>query len=199
VERKEAPPPKELAAGIAKLLEPVSLRVSNDKQELYAEIWLRANIPTKADPAKLVKGAAYEHLEGGDLVGAVRFSKPAGDYRKQIVPPGVYTLRYALQPQDGSHMGTAPHPEFVVVVAAALDKSPEILLTDDLNELSAKSIKKSHPGVFLLFPFGDKSLDSKITDEGKGHWVVRRLTSVTAQGRNFPIGFALVIAGHTQE
>jgi hypothetical protein len=199
LEVKDAPPPKELAADVSKLLETKALVVGDEKKEVMAEVWLRKAIPVKADPAKLAKGAAYEHLEYGMIVGAMRLSKPAGDYRKQTIRPGVYTLRYATQPQDGSHMGTAPNPEFVVLVSAELDKEADVLDKDTLNEISGKSIKRSHPGIFLLFPYGDMKEDGTLKDEGKGHWVVRRRTSVDAKGKPFPLGMALVIAGHTQE
>ena len=45
---------------------------------------------------------------------------PSGD-GQPVVPPGVYTLRLGYQPQDGDHMGTAPHSEFCLACPAAED------------------------------------------------------------------------------
>ena len=77
--------------------------------------------------------------------------KPLTDYKKQRIPAGLYTLRLAIQPQDGDHMGTAPYNEFCLFCPAAEDKKPDPLTVKDLRELSTKSTD-NHPGVFVLFP-----------------------------------------------
>ncbi len=55
----------------------------------------------------------------------VRFPQGMSDYRGQSLPPGVYTLRYQLLPQDGNHMGVAPNPDFLLASPAASDSRPE--------------------------------------------------------------------------
>ena len=41
------------------------------------------------------------------------------------LPAGVYTLRFAIQPDIGDHTGTAPHPEFCLLCPADEDKTVE--------------------------------------------------------------------------
>ena len=41
--------------------------------------------------------------------------------------PGVYTLRFALQPQNGNHLGVSSNREFLLVCPSALDTTPDPL------------------------------------------------------------------------
>jgi hypothetical protein len=123
----------------------------------------------------------------------MRVVKPAFDYRKQKLKPGVYTLRLAMQPQDGDHMGTAPYSEFCVVSPAADDTKPDLLEVKALNELSAKSTE-SHPAVLLLFPGTGAAAEPKLVNKGMGHWVLLFQLPAAAAGQKatLPVGLTLV-------
>ena len=55
--------------------------------------------------------------EGSVVGGNARDRRLSSDIRGKVVKPGVYTLRYALQPQNGDHLGAAPNREFLLLVA----------------------------------------------------------------------------------
>src|SRR5262249_20716978 len=148
-----------------------SVQLLDGKGDVLVEVWLRQAVPAKATEAQVKNGLTYREIPESTLLGAVRVVKQSTDYRKQKVPPGVYTLRLGYQPQDGDPMGTAPYNEFGLLCPAAEDKSDELLETKALAELSAKTTS-NHPGVWLLFP-GDKGVtDPKLVDKGDGHQVL---------------------------
>ncbi len=64
--------------------------------------------------------------------------------------PGVYTLRYMLQPVDGNHQGVSPYRDYLLAVPAALDSAPADLAVADLLKLSRKASGTGHPSVWSL-------------------------------------------------
>ena len=88
-----------------------------------------------ADAAK----AAYTSLDETTVMGAVRFPEVWADFRKYKIKPGIYTLRLAIQPMDGDHMGTAPYNEFCLLAPAERDTKPDLMDPTELHELSFKA------------------------------------------------------------
>jgi hypothetical protein len=191
----DAKPPAQLKEAISALLEPASVQVLDGKGELHCEVWFRKTVPAKATEAQVQNGLTYRELEQTTVVGAIRFARKAKDYRDQDVPAGVYTLRLAYQPQDGDHMGTAPYTEFCLVVAADRDNNPAPFEPKTLHDMSAKSLGGSHPGVFLLFPNTKPNAKAELTDQGMGHWVLRRGLEVEVNGKKVQIGIGLTVVG----
>jgi hypothetical protein len=192
-------PPKEIHDPIRRLLSEKSIQVLDDKGNSLCELWFCKEVPAKATPEQVKNGLTYRELEESTVLGAVRFNQQASDYRKQKVKPGVYTLRLGFQPMDGDHMGTAPYPEFCLLVPAKLDEKPDIVEAKELRELSAKAIGGSHPGVFLLFPI-DKPEDApKLDNKGSNTWVVTVKEPVTVGGQKVvgSLGIGLTVVGHT--
>jgi hypothetical protein len=187
------PPPKELAEPVRALLAERSLQFLDGKGEVLAELWVRKEVPAKATEAQVKGGLTYREVPETTLLGAVRFPKPISDYRKQKVPAGVYTLRLAIQPMDGDHMGTAPYNEFLLASPAVDDKSTGPLEPKALQEMSAK-VTNSHPAVFLLFPARDAG-EPRAVDKGDGHWILQYKQDVDAAGKKAALGVGLVLVG----
>ena len=57
----------------------------------------------------------------------MRVSGTFKEIRGKVVKPGVYTLRYGQQPQNGDHLGISPFREFLLISPAAIDKDPKVL------------------------------------------------------------------------
>ena len=118
-----------------------------------ADFWFAKQIKTAA---KDVPGALYPDLANAEFVGVVSLPKGMTDFRRQAIPPGVYTLRYQLLPQDGNHMGVAPNPDFLLAIPVASDPDPEQgYLYKKLVALSAKTTGTNHPAVIALDTAGD--------------------------------------------
>lgn len=193
----EAEAPTELAAAIRKELGKQALRVVNSQGETLCDIWLRTAVPSKATGEQIENGLTYREIEPTTLLGAIRYHQAGSDYRNQEIPAGVYTLRFALQPQDGDHMGTAPHSEFCLVMAAKLDESPDVLDLKELHKRSSKAVETSHPGVLLLFPYEKPGKEPVLKDEGMGHWVLRTALKVKTADREATLGLGLTVVGHS--
>src|SRR5260370_32147771 len=95
---------KELDQWIRKLVREKSVQLLDAKGALVAEVWLRKEVPSKATEAQVKNGLTYRELPQTTVMAALRVVKPITDYRKQKIKEGVYTLRLAIQPQDGDHM-----------------------------------------------------------------------------------------------
>jgi hypothetical protein len=193
----EAKAPAELKDEVATLLEPVVHQVLDGKGQLFCEVWFRKSVPAKATEAQVQNGLTYREIEQTTLLGAIRFAQKGKDYRGQEVPAGVYTLRLAIQPQDGDHMGTSPHPEFCLLVKADRDTKPTTMPFKSLVDVSAKSIDGNHPAIFLLFPVVKPSAKAELADQGTGHWVVRQELKVEVNGKEAKIGIGLTVVGHS--
>lgn len=196
---KEAtsPPPVQLKDSFKSLLEPKSYQVMDPRGELYCEVWFVKAVPAKATPAQIQNGLTYRELQQTSIIGAIRFAQDAQDYRKQDVKAGVYTLRIAHQPQDGDHMGTAPHPEFCLLTSANLDENPVLMEPKKLHDISAKSLEGGHPAAFLLFPNNKPEPAPKMADQGMGHWVLRHTIQLEVDGKKVPLGIGLNLVGHS--
>jgi hypothetical protein len=192
----DSAPPDELKEPVRKLLAERALQVTDAKGAVLCDVWFRKEVPSKATPEQVKNGLSYRELAEGTLLGAVRFPRAVNDYRKQNLKPGVYTLRLGFQPENGDHMGTAPFPDFCLLVPAAEDKAADPLDTKALQELSTKASGTSHPCVLLLFPVADKPGDeAKMVDKGEGHWALLRKLDVKAGDQKAALGIALTLVG----
>ena len=165
------------APSVASALEPSGYRVRLADGTVACEIWLRKDLPG------LVPSA---------LVGVLTFPQKSNDFRGQPVPAGSYTLRYAVMPGDGNHMGVAPTTEFLLLTPLA-DDTDAAALPDfaTLSKMSAKTIGANHPAPLNLAAVGERKDYPAVAKDEYGHEVFC-VKLKTAQGER-PIG--LVVKG----
>lgn len=134
-------PPAELAAGVAARLAPAAKVVTGDAT---LEIWL----------VQAIDGASqgWGGVDSGTLVGAMRVTGTFKEIRGKVVRPGVYTLRYGQQPQNGDHLGISPFREFLLLSPAAIDTDAKVLGFDGVVALSKDVIGTAHPASLSLDP-----------------------------------------------
>jgi len=126
---------------------------------------IKAAIGTGGGGAKVVIGAttielwwgapaaaSWDALEEGALVGAMRVTGAFREIRGKTVKPGVYTLRYGLQPQNGDHLGAAPNREFLLLSPAAVDPDAKPLGFDGTVALAKQTTGTSHPAALSIDP-----------------------------------------------
>lgn len=196
VEKVEAP--AKLAEPVRKLLDEQAL-VVRDGDHVVMRIWFRREIPVKATEEQVKNGLTYREISEGTLVGALEFPAQFTDFRKQALPAGIYTLRFAIQPDIGDHTGTAPHPEFCVICPANEDRATEDIEKKKLIELSSKVNEGRHPAVLLLWPNNGKDKGVKVIDKGDGVQVATIKRLVVAGGLKTTLGFAVTVAGVRKE
>ncbi len=117
MERTDGLPP-DLPDWLVPLLDPSGYRVVRDVGEPI-EFWFPPALPMQDPSAEL--GVEFPTLPTGGLIGIVRTTGEWSTYKAQLVPPGAYTLRYAVQPADGDHTGQTWFRDFLLLIPLALD------------------------------------------------------------------------------
>jgi len=199
VKSEKAAPPTELRDSIRALLVEDAVQVQGAGGETMATFWFRKTLPSKAAPEQVKGGLTYREIQPTTLIGAVRFPQAWSDFRKQKIPAGVYTLRLAIQPENGDHQGTAPFNEFCLLSPAAKDSSPDTMEPKELHELSANSVGSSHPGVMLLYPNSKPEDEPKVVGKSGGTSVLNVKRPVEANGVKTFLGFGFTVVGQTKE
>ena len=195
---EKVPAPEKVAAPIRKVLDEQAL-VVRDGESVVMRIWFRREIPVRATEEQITNGLTYHEIPEGTLVGVLEFPAKFTDFRKQELPAGVYTLRFAVQPDIGDHTGTAPHPEFCLICRAEDDRSVEEIEKMKLIEISSKVNEGRHPAVLLLWPNNGKDDGVKISDKGGGVLVATIKRRVAAGKMKALLGFAVTVAGVRKE
>jgi hypothetical protein len=181
----EAPPP-ELAPAVRALIADSGARVTVPGASL--DFWWVKSLPQQGAGAP-----SWQHVEEGTLVGAVRVSAVYKDIRGRVVKPGVYTLRYGIQPANGDHLGVSPFREFLLLSPAAADTDVKPTGHDGTVDLSKQTIGGSHPAVWSLDPpvLADGAPLSPTTNDAGHEAIVFEVP--TAAGA--PLRFGLILVG----
>lgn len=198
VKAEKVAPPAELNDAIKELLSDEAIQIVNDKG-IHCTVWFRKEIPSKATAEQVKNGLTYREIPQTTMIGAIQLPQKWIDFRKQEIPKGVYTLRLALQPMDGDHMGTAPHNEFCLLCPANKDVKPETMAVKDLHELSAMTTGATHPSVLLLFPNSKPEAEPKLASKGSGIFVLNVKRPIVAGNEKTTLGFGFTVAGHLSE
>ena len=170
----EAPPTDELSEEIAAQLQPKAVRIERGKKVL-CDIWLRKQWPVRHgfEPT----GEILYPFEPGELIGVIRYHRQGEDFRGQQLEPGVYTMRYALQPVDGNHVGTSDTRDFVLLLPAAEDQEVAPLDEQSLVDLSTEASGTTHPALLAMRAVGEGAADEVVPtmrhDEDRDLWSVR--------------------------
>ena len=192
IKRAETPTPKEISESIRAVLEPKAIQLVQEAKPVL-EIWLRREVPLKANSAKL------DSLRETTLVGAVAVRQPLRDYKDNEVAPGIYTARFILQPQDGDHLGSADFNTFVALVPAGADKELEgITKYTALTKASGKTTPSGHPAIFSLRPVsGEGKSAPGVIEPAPEHKAIRlSLDAKGPGGEKIALPFDLVFEGH---
>jgi hypothetical protein len=192
----EAIPSGSVAPEIATLLSPKGIKIGKGTTAL-CELWFAKDWPIEAD-AK-TGGEVLYPLTVGQVIGVIRFSKKASDFREQDVQAGMYVMRYAQQPVDGAHVGTSPTRDFLALSPAAKDLDPKPLDYKALVAASKESTGTPHPAVFSLQRAEDGASPS-VREVSDKEWVIVHYVGKVKQGgaaKDLPLD--LVVVGKAAE
>jgi hypothetical protein len=134
-------PPAPLAPAITSQLHGSGMRAIVGDATL--DVWLVQSLAGEG---------GWAGVENGTLVGAMRVAGPFKEIRGKVVKPGLYTLRYGQQPQNGDHLGISTYREFLLLSPAAIDPDPKVLGFDGAVALSKEVIGTAHPASLSLDP-----------------------------------------------
>jgi len=191
-------PPKELGDAIRPTLPAKAVQVLDGNKPAF-EFWFVKEVPLKSKPASLAK--ALDALAPATLLGAVSVSSATRDYRDDELPAGVYTIRFALQPQDGNHSGSTDYNYFAVLVPARLDPAPDALTTyKAVVKASAKETSTEHPHVMSLRPATAEAGDQpQIKEPAPEHKSLLLKLPAKAGAEKTALAFELVCEGHIKK
>jgi len=156
-----------------------------------ANLWPAAQIQ---NGSKAREDAIYGFAPS-TFFGVIVFAKNTRDCRGNMIPAGAYNLRYELQPNDGSHLGVTPTPDFLLLVPAAADANPgQTYSFEQLVRLSKQVTGKNHPAPMNLVAPEATQFPSVITD-AEEHTIL--YLKVKTQSGDLPLG--LVVKAPTPE
>ena len=189
--------PKELAAPMSALLDPNAVQLREGDKPVY-DFWFVKQLPLKSIPESVAVG--LKTIPEASVLGAVVVHQPRHDYKNNDIAPGIYTMRFALQPQDGDHLGTALYPYFAVLIPAKLDPTPEgINAYRPLVKASGKETATGHPIILSLRPLAKIADDlPKLNEPQPEHRSIQLKISGKAPDAEeaSPLPFELVYEGH---
>jgi len=146
-------PPAELADEIRSVLQPTAVRLA-EGDEPFFEFWFRKEIPLAKKPA--ADSFAMTAVKEGTVLGAIKVYEERYDFKDEEIPPGVYVLRFCLQPEDGDHLGTSPTATFALLVPAKGDRKLKAFADhDDLAEASSTINAAEHPSNLNFRPVAE--------------------------------------------
>ena len=112
-------------------------------------------------------------------------------------------MRYGQQPVDGNHIGTSDVYDFLLMLPADADESPEpIEAFEDLAARSAQSAGSNHPAILLMPGADDKRPTEKGTilhDEDHDFWIFSKSAAAKADGKSLQVPFRVIVQGRAQE
>ena len=171
LEAGEVPTPEDLSPATQQVVEKTSYSVKVDG-EFTAHFWFLGD-PPKTDNPSTELGVTFGQLAQGGLLGVVHLVKPWSDYKNNSIPEGVYTLRYAVMPADGNHMGVAPYRDFLLLSSAAGDPDPAKNLNYvELLMSSNEAAGVPHPAVLALFPIWEEISEPTLTKNEMDQWTI---------------------------
>lgn len=196
---KGGEPPEQLSEAVAAQIGTEGFRVIRGADTTLCEVWLRKQIPAKAD-FKPSAQLLYPFQEG-DLLGVIRYVRRGSEFRDQPLSRGVYTLRYALQPVDGNHVGTSETRDFLLLVRAEDDESAEPMEIDQLNELACDAAESTHPAMLCLQKAQEDAGDLPAVrhQEDTDWWIVQFTAQTVAGDKAQQLPVALVVVGIADE
>jgi hypothetical protein len=181
-------------AAVRESLEANGYRVTLDDPKSACELWLRRSVPAQAK--RDGEGVVYPQLAESTLVGVMHFPQTAADFRGQRVPAGFYTLRYALIPDDGNHLGVSPNRDFLLLIPAQSDRDPNATFKfPELVTMSAKTVGAKHPSPLSMTP-ADKPTRGTVAKDDQDHWIFSSVLKL-ASGEELP--FATIVKGTAEQ
>ena len=184
--------PADVPASLQSTLDTAGVRVSSDQGAL-CEVWLRKTLPASATP-NTSSDVLYGALPEGAFLGVLHFPKDATDFRSQTIKAGFYTLRYALIPQDGNHMGVNPSRDAFILGPVAADTDPDKVLSfDDIVKLSRQASGTPHPG-FLVGAAASGDTFPSVAKDDSGNWNLQ----VKGHKSSGDLPLAFTVVGHWQ-
>ena len=188
------PPGDQVAADVRAQISPAGYKVLRGGTRTVCEIWLRKELPIESKINR-PRDIAYP-LEVGELVGVVRYKRKTTDFHDQEIGSGTYTLRYGLQPVDGNHVGTSLTRDFLLLLPADADRSPQRLSQESMFKFSKQAAGTKHPAIlYLVRPQPATEMPAVRHLDPQDWWTLQIKVSTGADSPRTDLPLEFVVAG----
>ena len=195
---EEAPPSDAVSPAIAAQLSPTGFKVTSGTSRTVCDVWLAKEWPVK--PGFQPSISVTYPFEMGQLLGVIRYKRKGADFRDQELASGVYTVRYAQQPVDGSHVGTSDTRDFVLLLKAEQDTKVATPSKEDLFKMSVEAAGTTHPAMLCLLAADGNTTEPKVEhEESRDLWILRVSGKQNVDGKVSDLPLGLVVVGHAAE
>jgi hypothetical protein len=161
--------PPSLPAAYASVVQGQGYRVSGPSG-VWCEVWIAKTVPSGGKPSD---AAITFGIPQGAFLGVLRFPGKGADRRGQVIPAGVYTMRYSDFPADGAHQGAAPQRDFALLTPIGSDPDPSAKPDfAALVQWSDKASGTNHPAVFSMESSPAGAAEGNLTKEGENDWTL---------------------------
>ncbi len=160
--------PEAVAEPLRGALQEKALQLLDGGKPVY-EFWLAKAFPLKKRPGS--EKTALREIPEAAFLGVVVVHKGQRDYRDDELYENVFTMRFALQPEDGDHLDTADFPYFALLIPASMDKKLQAFTTHDaVSDASSEDTATEHPVIISLRPASAKAeKEPKIVEPAPDH------------------------------
>lgn len=195
----EAAPAEGLAEEIRNELASEGIKVIKGTSRTFVDFWPAKKWAAKADFT--ATNAILYPFQVGELIGVIRYKSKGTDFRGQEIKSGVYTVRYALQPEDGNHVGTSDTRDFLLLLPIESDTSPAAVDQEQLFKLSAEVAGTPHPAMLALQKAnsGAESLPTIEHNEERELYSLLFQGTADAGGKTSELPVQVVVVGQAAE
>jgi len=189
--------PEGVDPSMVKQLEPQHIKLKNGDSTELCEIWIAKSWTTGGEGEQEGDFApTFYPLLPGSLVGVLRVLSPSLDFREQELPAGVYTLRYALQPDLDVHHESHESRDFLLILPAGDDRSPEPMTDPEkMVELSTAVTLTTHPSIIpLVKPVDTDRAELLRPDELDPNGSILLLNGRDGEGKKIPLELIVIRA-----
>jgi len=189
-----APDADEISTELAGVLQTKGYRVIRGTSRTVCEIWLTKSWEVTSD-FEATQERLYP-LTQGQLLGVMHLPRRGKDFRDQSISSGWYTMRFALQPVDGNHVGTSLTRDFVVLIEAEKDAPDKTWDPMALMMASAEAAGSTHPAMLCLQK-SSEGAEAAVRHNETLDWWILNVNGRNTQDGTVPLD--LVVAGQALE
>lgn len=195
----ETAPDEGLSEEIRGQLAESGLRVVKGASRAFIDFWPAKKWEVKADFTPTL--SILYPFTSGELIGAIRYQSKGADFRGQEIPAGVYTVRYALQPEDGNHVGTSDTRDFLLLLPIESDTALAPPEKDEMFQLSAEVVGSTHPAMLALLKANTEAEESPAVEHHEERELYSLLFKGTAgaDGETSELPVQFVVVGQAAE
>lgn len=192
---------KEVPADVDDLVKeniiPKAHQISGDGEPFF-EFWFAKSV--EIGEVKESTKDTLETMEQLVLLGVlvVHDNEERYDFREDMIDPGIYVMRMALQPQDGNHMGTSPYDTFALLILNERDaEARDMEYAEDAVDIASEHTIAAHPPILSLQPRDDADGEfPRLTHDEDHEWhFLTLLMPATAKGEATTLPLNLVFEG----